>query len=106
MQLLLTLIIGILTYSCSSRKVENNKTKYFNENNTEISKSEFNKSRSNRSLIAVQNDSLSTKTITNREIRGKITNKELLDIQLNKILDTNIDNTKPIVIIYYIDKLE
>ena len=100
----LTLIIGILTYSCSSTKVKSNRTKYFNENNIEVSQSEFNKSRSNRSLIAVQNDSLRTKTLTNREIRGKITNKELFDNQLNKILDTNIDNTKPIVIIYYIDK--
>lgn len=103
-KLLLTLIIGILFYSCSSSKVENNKTKYFDEENIEIGKSEFNKSRSNRNLIAVQNDSLKTKSQTSREVRGKIKNKELFDIILNKSTNTNIDNTKPTVIIYYIDR--
>ncbi|WP_412985480.1 hypothetical protein [Pontimicrobium sp. IMCC45349] len=103
-ELLLKLIIGILFYSCSSSKVENNKTKYFNENNIEISKSEFNESRSNRKLIEVQNDSLNIKILTNREVRGKIKNKKLFDNLLNKSVNINVDSTKPTVIIYYIGK--
>lgn len=101
---LLLIILGIIFYSCSSSKVENNKTKYFDESNIEISKTNFNKSRSNKKLIAVQNDSLNIKILTSREIRGRITNKESFDILLNNSINTNINSKKPIVIIYYIDK--
>ena len=103
-KLIPTLIIGLLFYSCSSSKVENNKTRYFNENNIEISKSEYNKSVTNRNLIRIQNDSLNTNRLTKREIRGKINNKKKLDDLLNKVTNTNLDSTKPTVIIYYIGK--
>jgi hypothetical protein len=82
--ILLTLIFGVLIYSCSSSKIGDNKTKYFDENNVEISKSVFDKSRLDRKFIVVQNDSLNRKTLTNREIRGKINNKESLDILLKR----------------------
>lgn len=92
------------TYSCSSSRIENSKTKYFNENNIEISKLQFDKSRTNKKLIAVLNDSMNKKILIQREVRGKISNKELFNNSLSKSLNINVDSKKPIVIIYYIGK--
>jgi len=103
-KVLLTFIIGILIFSCSATKTGKEKTRYFDENNVEISKSEFNKSRTNRNLIRIQNDSLNTITLTKREVRGKINNKKELDDLLNRATNTNLDSTKPTVIIYYMGK--
>lgn len=95
-------IIGILIYSCSSTKIEsNNKTKYFDENNIEISKSKFNKIRSTNKLLDIPGDSVNHKKLIVREKRGKITNRALLESLIEKEINQELDSDKPIVIIYY-----
>lgn len=99
---LLTFIIGILIYSCTSTKIEsNNKTKYFDENNIEISKSKFNKIRSTNKLLDIPGDSVNHKKLIVREKRGKITNRALLESLIEKEINQELDSDKPIVIIYY-----
>lgn len=99
---LLLFIIGILIYSCSSTKIEsNNKTKYFDENNIEISKSKFNKIRSTNKLLDIPGDSVNHKKLIVREKRGKITNRALLESLIEKEINQELDSDKPIVIIYY-----
>jgi hypothetical protein len=99
-KVLLTFIIGILIYSCSTTKI-GNKTKYFDENNIEISKSKFNRIRSTNKLLDIPGDSVNHKKLTLREKRGKITNRALLESLLEKETNQELDSTKPIVIIYY-----
>ena len=98
---LIAIIIGILICSCSVTKTVNNKMKYFNENNVEISKSKFNRIRSTNKLLDIPGDSVNHKKLTLREKRGKITNKALLEMLLEKEIKQELDSTKPIVIIYY-----
>jgi len=100
-KILLLIIIGILFHSCSSSKQV---TKYFNKNNIEISKTEFNKLRLNRNLVAIHNDSLNKTTLVNIKIRGKLSNPKSLYYLIEKELKINIERTKPIVIIYYFNK--
>jgi len=100
-KILLSTIIGILFCSCSSSKQA---TKYFNENNIEISKPKFNKLRLNTKLLAVHNDSLNKTTLMSRETRGKLSNHESFYYLIEKELKLNIERTKPIVIIYYFNK--
>ncbi|WP_338731384.1 hypothetical protein [Mangrovimonas cancribranchiae] len=99
-KVLLTFIIGILICSCSTTKI-GNKTKYFDENNIEISKSKFNRIRSTNKLLDIPGDSTNHKKLTLREKRGKITNRALLESLLEKETNQELDSTKPIVIIYY-----
>lgn len=99
--IILTLTFGILIYSCSSSKVKNDKTKYFDENNLEISKSKFDLIRSTNKLLDIPGDSVNHKKLTLREKRGKITNRALLESLLEKETNQELDSTKPIVIIYY-----
>jgi hypothetical protein len=100
-KVLLTLIFGILIYSCSSTKIENDKTKYFDENNIEISKSKFNQIVSTNRLLDIPGDSANHKKLTLREKRGKITNRTLLKSLLEKEINQELDSNKPIVIVYY-----
>ena len=100
-KILLTLIFGIIIYSCSSSKIGNNKTKYFDENNKEISKSKFNRIRSTNKLLDIPGDSVNHKKLTLREKRGKINDRKALELLLEKELNQELDSNKPIVIIYY-----
>ena len=100
-KILLTLTFGILIYSCSSSKIGNNRNKYFDENNVEISKSKFDRIRSTNKLLDIPGDSTNHKKLTLREKRGKITNRTLLESLLEKEINQELDSTKPIVIIYY-----
>lgn len=100
-KILLTLVFGILIYSCSSTKIANDKTKYFDENNVKISKSKFNRIRSTNKLLDIPGDSANHKKLTLREKRGKITNRALLESLLEKETNQELDSNKPIVIIYY-----
>ncbi|MFS4482981.1 hypothetical protein ACKGJY_08180 [Hyunsoonleella sp. 2307UL5-6] len=95
------LTFGILIYSCSSSKVVNIKTKYFDENNLKISKSKFQRILSTNKLLDIPGDSIHHKKLTLREKRGKITNRVLLESLLEKETNQELDATKPIVIIYY-----
>jgi len=100
-KILLTLTFGIFIYSCSSSKVGNDNTKYFDENNVEISKSKFDRIRSTNKLLDIPGDSVNHKKLILREERGKITNRALLVSLLEKETNQELDSTKPIVIIYY-----
>ena len=99
-KVLLIFIIGILFCSCSATKTAG-KTKYFDENNIEISKSRFNQIRSTNKLLDIPGDSVNHKKLTLREKRGKITNRALLESLLEKETNQELDSNKPIVIIYY-----
>lgn len=100
-KILLTLIFGILIYSCSSSKIDNDRTKYFDENNLEISKSKFNRIRSTNKLLDIPGDSVNHKKLTLREKRGKINDKKSLELLLEKVMNLELDSNKPIVIIYH-----
>jgi len=78
-----------------------NKTKYFDENNHEISQSKFERIRSSNKLLDVPGDSIHHKKLTVREKRGKITNRAILESMLEKKINQELDATKPIIIIYY-----
>jgi len=100
-KILLTLIFGILIYSCTSTKIGNHKTKYFDENNMEISRSKFNRIRSTSKLLNIPGDSVNHKKLTLREKSGKITNRAILESLLEKETNQELDSNKPIVIVYY-----
>lgn len=100
-KILLTFIIGILIYSCSATKTAKDKTRYFDENNVEISKSKFNRIRSTNKLLDIPGDSVNHKKLTLREKRGKINDRKSLELLLEKATNRELDSDKPIVIIYY-----
>ncbi len=100
-KLLLTLIFGFLICSCSSTKVGNDKTKYFDENNIEINESKFNQIRSTNKLLDIQGDSVNHKKLTLREDQGNVNDRKALELLLEKELNQELDSNKPIVIIYY-----
>jgi hypothetical protein len=100
-KILISLIFGILFCSCSVTKTGNNKMKYFDENNVEISKSTFSQIRSTNKLLEIPGDSVNHKKLTLRDERGKITNRALLEMLLETQIKQELDSTKPIVIIYY-----
>jgi len=100
-KILLTFLFGVLIYSCTSTRIENDKTKYFDENNVEISKSKFKRIRSTNKRLDIQGDSIHHKKLILREKQGKLSNKTSLVLLLEKELNQEIDSMKPIVIIYY-----
>ena len=100
-KVLLTIIIGILFFSCSATKTGKNKKRYFDENNVEISKSKFNRIRSTNKLLDIPGDSMNHKKLTLREKRGKINDRKSLELLLERTGNLELDSTKPIVIIYY-----
>lgn len=100
-KIVLILLFGALISSCSSSKVGNDNTKYFDENNVEISKSKFKRIRSTNKLLDIPGDSANHKKLILREKSGEITNRVLLESLLEKETNQEIDSTKPIVIIYY-----
>mgnify|MGYP000510074158 CR=1 FL=1 len=53
-------------------EIVNDRTKYFDENNLEISQSKFNRIRSTNKLLDIPGDSVNHKKLTLREKRGKI----------------------------------
>ncbi|RXG29141.1 hypothetical protein [Leeuwenhoekiella marinoflava] len=100
-KVLLTSLIGILIYSCSVTKTGKETTRYFDENNVEISKSKFNRIRSTNKLLDIPGDSINHKKLTLREKLGKINDRKSLELLLEKATDRELDSDKPIVIIYY-----
>lgn len=85
-----------LINSCSPSK----NYRYFDENNVEISSHKFTRGLLTGKLLSIQLDATKLK-LTTREKHGTLTNMpkfvELLEVGLN----TKIDSTKPIVIVYY-----
>ncbi|PJX25159.1 hypothetical protein CAP47_02355 [Psychroflexus sp. S27] len=87
-------LIGILFSSCSS-------SRFFDENNTEISKSKFKEQISTYKYLEIPGDSVNHKKLIKREVRGKINNREELQTLLENATHRKIDSNKPIVVIYY-----
>ncbi len=100
-KVLFTLIFGILICSCSSTKKGKNNTKFFDENNLEISKSKFNRIRTTNKLFVITGDSIHHKKLSLRKKEGKINDKKVLELLFEKELNQKLDPNKPIVIIYY-----
>ena len=100
-KVLLIIIIGILISSCSATKTGKDRTRYFDENNVEISKSKFNQIRSTSKLLDITGDSVNHKKLTLREKRGKINDRKSLELLLEKTTNLELDSAKPIVIIFY-----
>lgn len=100
-KVLLTLIIVNLICSCSATKDNKDKTRYFDENNIEISKSKFNRIRSKNRLLDIPGDSINHKKLTVREKRGKINDRKNLELLLEEGTNIDLDSNKPIVIIFH-----
>lgn len=100
-KILLTIIIGILIYSCSVTKTGKDKTRYFDEKSVEITKSKFNRIRSTNKFLEIPGDSINHKKLTLREKRGKINDRKSLELLLEKATNLELGSNKPIVIIYY-----
>lgn len=100
-KILLIFIIGIIIFSCSTAKNEKDKTRYFDENNVEISKTKFNQIRSTNKFLEIPGDSINHKKLTLREKRGKINDRKSLELLLKENTNIQLDSYKPIVIIYY-----
>ena len=96
--LLVTFLIFIISACTSSKR---NKTKYFDENNNQISKSKFTQIRSTHLLLEIPGDSINHKKLTLREKYGQISDRPLLQSVLEKATNQKLDSLKPIVIIYY-----
>ena len=75
-------IIVILICSSSAAQTGNNKIRYFDENNLEISKSKFNRMRSTNKLLAIPGDSVNHEKLISREERGKINDRISLELLL------------------------
>jgi hypothetical protein len=96
--LLLTFLLILIT-SCSTSKTA--KTKYFDANNNQISKSKFTRIRTTHKFLDIPGDSINHKKLIKREKFGKISDRPLLETILEKAINQEIDATKPIVIIYH-----
>ncbi len=103
-KILIILIYGTIIYSCSSTRITNDDIKYFDENNIEISKTQFYQKSLNNKLLSwayIPEGSKFHKKITLREERGKITNRPLLELMLEKETNRELDSDKPLIIVYY-----
>jgi|SRR5690554_2307548 len=100
-KIFLLFLLVVLIYSCSSTKTGNDKTRYFDENNVEVSKSKFNQIRSTKKRLEIPGDSVNHKKLTLREERGKINDRKSLETLLENTTNLELDSEKPIVIIYY-----
>jgi hypothetical protein len=91
----------VLLQSCSSSKPVEAKTRYFDDNNVEISKSKFDELRATNKVLEIPGDSINHKKLTQRGQRGQIDNRAALELALEQATQTSIDSDKPIVIMYY-----
>ena len=98
---LFLLFIGVLISYNSLSQVRKKKTKYFDLNYIEISKSRFKKIRKTNRLLDVPGDSAHHRKLSLRERRGKINDRASLELLLENEINKDIDSTKPIIIIYH-----
>lgn len=98
-KILFLIALAALTMSCSSSKTS--RTKYFDESNNEISRSEFRKYKSTYEYLEIPGDSANQKKLTLRENRGQISNRKSLEKILKTENHIEIDSAKPLIIIYY-----
>ncbi|WP_426429424.1 hypothetical protein ACPX19_07660 [Winogradskyella sp. HB-48] len=100
-KIFLSLIIFVLTYTCSTYKIENKSNRYFDDKNVEINKVEFKKKLSSLEYLGIEGDSINHRRLIKRENYGEISNKKVLLKLLKETVNSELDSTKPIVIIYY-----
>lgn len=94
--------IGILTFIWFlPDSIIAQKKKYFDEENIEISKKQFNYKLDSRNFLEIPGDSIHTKKLIARAQSGQIENIALLYHTLEVELKQKLDNTKPLIIIYY-----
>lgn len=77
------------------------KTRYFDVHHVEIGKNKFNRLLSTNKYLEIQGDSAAIKKLVERENRGKINDRALLESLLEKQIREELDSAKPIVIIFY-----
>lgn len=75
--------------------------KYFDENNVQLSKSEFHKKIETKKFTQIAGDSEGDIKLAAREERGKIEDVNLFYNSIQKITRKKVDFKKPIVIVYY-----
>ena len=100
-KIFLVTIVSFLFFSCSSSKQSADETRYFDQNNNEISKRKFKRIRSTNEFLDIPGDSRNHKKLVWREKRGKITNRRILESLLEEQTNRQIDSTKPLIIVYY-----
>ena len=100
-EILIAAIVGILTCSSTLAQHSNSTIKYFDENNIEISESEYYQILSTKDVLELPIDSANHKKLTLRENRGRIPDRASLESLLEKAIHRELDAEKPIVIIYH-----
>jgi len=98
---LFLLFIGILISLSSSSQTRKKKTKYFDVNYVEISKSKFRKIRATNRLLDIPGDSAHHRKLSLREKRGKVNDRASLELLLENEINKELDSTKPLVIIFH-----
>jgi hypothetical protein len=91
-------------YTCllSAQNLTEDLNTYLDQNNKQITAEEFVRIMDSQDVLVVDNDSLKTyKIVTERIVKGKIGNFELIAEKLQSRTNIVIDRTKPIVVIYH-----
>lgn len=94
----------ICLLSCTSSKTS--KTRYFDQNNVEISRAKFNKSLSENQFLDLPGDYENSRKLTVREKRGRIKDISQFETKMETNLGVELDAEKPIVMIYHPGKDE
>lgn len=94
-------ICTILFCVCATSQTNSNETRYFDENNVEISELAFNKRLDTRQVFSIPGDSTNHKKLIEREKHGKISNRAGFKSLLEQATNSELDSNKPLVIIYY-----
>ncbi|MCC7027751.1 MAG: hypothetical protein IT265_12390 [Saprospiraceae bacterium] len=98
----ISIVIGILAFiwflpdSIIAQKI-----KYFDEENIEISKKQYNHKLNSKNYLEIPGDSIYCIKLIARAQSGQIENIELLYHTLEVELKQKLDYTKPLIIIYY-----
>ena len=98
---LIILIFGILIYSCSSTKVGNGKTKYYNEKGESISKDKYYQKFRSGNFSTFISDATNNYRLAEKIESGSITNKRKFDSILLKELSEKYNPSLPSVFIFY-----
>ena len=92
------ILVSLLFNSCASLTDTN---RYFDQNSIEISKDEFDKKVLKRTHFEVPGDSATHKKLVARENRGTVKAIEKLHQIIAQDIPTEIDFSKPLVVVYY-----
>lgn len=93
------LFIILITFTAG--KVFAQEAKYFDVDNKEISKKDFEEKRSTNSVLDIQEDKNNHHKLIQREEKGNVKEIEALISKLEDVSKKTLNSNKPIVIIYY-----